>query len=71
MRIALRVLGVELGAITIEPDETLVALSSGVDSSDDDDGDDEELIVRLGTSDHSFGFASDPAFPEFEWEEEE
>ena len=64
MRIALRLFGVEIGAVTIEPDETLLALSASGDDSDDEG-------ARLSTSDHSFGFTSDPAFPEFEWEEEE
>lgn len=26
--------------------------------------------VRLGTSDHSFGFAPDPVFPDLIWEDE-
>ena len=69
MRIALRLFGVEIGAVTIEPDETLLALSMG--GSDESDESDDEGSVRLSTSDHSFGFAADPAFPEFEWEEEE
>ena len=69
MRIALVVFGVELGAITIEPDETLVALSASSDGDYSDDGDD--AGVRLSTSDHSIGFSADPVFPEFEWEEDE
>ena len=36
----------------------------------DDDDDEEESHARTG-ADLAFGFTSDPAFPEFEYEEEE
>ena len=62
MRISFSLFGIELGAVCVEPDETLIALAAVDEASGEE--------LRLSTSDHSFGFSSDPLMPEY-WEDEE
>lgn len=55
MELIFRLLGTQL-TIYLGPDEAVET---------------EQPSDRLGTSDHSFGFAPDPVFPELIWDEEE
>lgn len=54
MELIVRLLGVQF-TVYLGPEDSEVAV--------DDSG-------RLGTSDHSFGFAADPVFPELDWGDE-
>ena len=54
----LEVLGFRVLSLVVEPDP------------EPEDPEEEETEVRLTTSDHSFGFAPDPMFKDYWWEEE-
>ena len=61
MKLVLRVLGVTVLSLGIEMPEDEV----------EEEDEDWEGIERLTTSDLSFGFAADPVFPLFEWDDDE
>ena len=60
MRLVIRVLGIALLSVELEAPEEQYEEDTEI-----------EGYERLMAADLSFGFAPDPVFPEFEWEDDE
>ena len=61
-RWVLEILGFKVLSVVIEPDP---------EDEETEEEEEDEGTIRLGTSDHSFGFAADPVFRDPYWEDEE